>query len=355
MIFRIGHLGDTIVALPAFWALRRRFPSARLSLLTNLDQQNSHYVSPTSVLPTHGLFDEFIPYPANLGTAKTIVALLQLIKKLRRRKFDAAVYLMPRIRTPIQIKRDRLFFRIVGLSELLGSEFLLNNRVSNLNLGASAREESESNFLLRMLGDIGIRSDPSETDLLLTEDEIAAAGEWLETSLRDRNGVRLIGVGPGAKWESKIWSEGRFFDVVNQLIRTYDCHPIVFGGKEDREKGQRMVDRWGRGSNAAGALSVREAASVLHQCAMYLGNDTGTMHLAAAVGIPCVAIFAGVDRPGRWDPFGEQNHLFRSPFNCPGCLPGNCVNQKRCLDLIETEQVYRACSMILDRLGELEK
>jgi heptosyltransferase-2 len=71
-----------------------------------------------------------------------------------------------------------------------------------------------------------------------------------------RKRKRLIGVAPGSKWESKIWSEERFYKVIERLIAEKNVFPVVFGGREDREKGNRLINRWGIGANAAGELDI---------------------------------------------------------------------------------------------------
>ncbi len=337
-----------MVALPALWALRRRFSSSRLTLLTNLDKRNPEYVSPASVLPSKGLVDDFIAYPTNLDIPGRAAAYLQLAREIRRRRFDSIIYLMPRMRSRQQVARDRMFFRLCGLVDLRGSEFLLDNRLDLPVPGHSPRIESESNFLLRLLADTGVEVNTWETELLLTENEVAAAKQSLGFAASGPFDGKFIAVGPGAKWESKMWSEDRYGEVVAELVRKYDCHPIVFGGEEDMEKGQRMIRKWGRGSNAAGLLSVRESAAILGECMLYIGNDTGTMHLAAAMGTPCVAIFSAIDWIGKWVPFGENNRIFRSSFECKGCEFGKCANQKQCLELINTDEVFRACCEIIE-------
>jgi ADP-heptose:LPS heptosyltransferase len=82
---------------------------------------------------------------------------------------------------------------------------------------------------------------------------------------------------------------------------------------------------------------------------LYLGNDTGTMHLAASVGTPCVAIFSALDLIGRWHPFGTENEVFRRSVECEGCFSPTCFNKNKCLDLISAGEVYEACVRILDR------
>lgn len=343
LIFRIGHLGDTIVALPALWSLRERFPTSRLTLLTNIDLRNRHYISPASVLPQNGLIDEFIAYPTNLRSVFKAAALLKLIGELRSRQFDLAIYLMPRQRTPLQVTRDTIFFRLCGLRGLIGSDFLLRNRLEVPCPKPLSSTIREARFLLEMLKDLGIEPGLEKTDLLLTPVELASADRWIRESSAAAGSATLIAIAPGAKWKSKRWAEENYSEIVSMLLQDHDVFPVIFGGKEDREAGDRMLGRWGRGANAAGILTVRESAALLRECALYLGNDTGTMHLASAVGTPCVAIFAAVDWIGRWDPFGQGNRLFRSAFHCEGCEPGGCVNKNRCLELIPKEEVYREC------------
>ena len=88
---------------------------------------------------------------------------------------------------------------------------------------------------------------------------------------------------------------------------------------------------------------MRVAAAALGRCALYLGNDTGTMHLAAAVGTPCVAIFAAIDQANRWKPFGVHNALFRTRVECEVCLSPECFNDNICLRQINAEDVFEAC------------
>jgi ADP-heptose:LPS heptosyltransferase len=149
---------------------------------------------------------------------------------------------------------------------------------------------------------------------------------------------------------AKRWPEERFAEVVAKLIEDFDIWPVVLGAEEDREMGERLLRTWGRGYNAAGALSLRGAAAVLSHCAMFLGNDTGTMHLAAAVGVPCVAVFSARTYPGAWNPYNVPSRVFRSQIECEGCLLVECVErQNECLKRIAVEPVITACEEILQQ------
>ncbi len=139
-----------------------------------------------------------------------------------------------------------------------------------------------------------------------------------------------------------------FVEVIQKLIKKYDVFPVIFGGREDFETGQKILANLKTGANAAGKLNIREGSAALGHCKLYLGNDTGTMHMAAAVGVPCVALFAAIDFPGRWYPFGENNKIFRNAVECEGCHTPDCFNDHKCLKMISAAKVFEACCGILD-------
>jgi ADP-heptose:LPS heptosyltransferase len=101
---------------------------------------------------------------------------------------------------------------------------------------------------------------------------------WLD-QLPSDDGRPWIGVGPGSKMPAKRWPEDRFREVVRELIEEFEIWPVVFGGAGDAPLGRRLISGWGRGFNAAGALSLRGSAAALQRCLFLLTNDTGTMHL----------------------------------------------------------------------------
>ncbi len=349
LVFRIGHLGDTIVALPAFWEIRNRFPSANIALLSNSDPLNPNYVSASSVIPEHGLFDETISYPATTGGISYYFEMIKLARKIRRFAPDTVFYLMPRIRTLKQIRRDELFFKLGGVKSLIGADHLRQNRLPARAEYPAREINSEADHLLRSLGFDEPDLEKGSDDLLrLNENELAVGRDLIEQSVSSgADPVRIIAVAPGSKWGSKVWAEENYRETVQHLIDEFDIFPIVFGGPEDAEKGERLIRDWGRGLCAAGKLNVRESAAAMKICKLYLGNDTGTMHLAAAVGTKCVAIFAAVDYPGRWYPFGSGHKIFREQVSCEGCQTPLCFNDHLCLEKIQIGSVLAGCREIL--------
>ncbi|HEX8637351.1 MAG TPA: glycosyltransferase family 9 protein [Pyrinomonadaceae bacterium] len=352
LIFRTGHLGDTLVSLPAYWAVRKSFPEASLTLLSNANSASRKYVLAQNILPEKGLFDDWLTYPIETGKAEYLQSLAVLFKEIRRRKFDAIVYLMTRNRIPSQVKRDVWFFRLCGIKNIIGTGYLLRHYLDPKSRPPLPEVESEADYLLNCLKfeDFPFAAKAISSELLLTSEEISTAQKWLsENCFLHENAKRLVAVAPGSKWESKIWSEERFYQVVGKLIAEKNVFPIVFGGAEDREKGNRLIEKWGKGANAAGELDIRPAAAALAKCQLYVGNDTGTMHLAAAVKTPCVGIFSAIDWSGRWKPFGENHKIIRKKVECEGCLSPISLKGNKCLDLIEVKEVYDACLEVLNQ------
>ncbi len=349
LIFRIGHLGDTLVSLPAFWAIKNAFPDAHLTLLTNVNAKSANYVVANSVLPEKGLIDDWLYYPTELSKIGTALGFAKLWNEIRREKFDDLFYLMTRNRTPSQISRDERFFRSAGVKNIFGTDFLRQNIIEKMPIRPLAPVESEAEFLLKSVAASGIAVNFNvKPDLLLSAAEKSFAENWLKencgTAFTEK---KLVAVAPGSKWESKIWAEENYALVVSALIEKHGIFPVIFGGQEDRETGNRLLQKFGFGANAAGELNIRQAAAALANCRLYLGNDTGTMHLAAAVETPCVAVFAAIDRAGRWHPFGKNHAVFRETVECEGCYLPICPFQNKCLALIEPKRVWAACEAIL--------
>lgn len=347
LIYRIGQIGDTIVSLPALWAIRRHLPQAHLTLFSDSHSQN-HVMSARSVLPECGLFDQWLSYPANVNgsSARDMIGVLP---ELRRQRFDTLVYLAPRIRSARQIQRDLLFFRMAGIRRFIGHQGFapLPPRAE----GPLPSIEHEADHLLRRIALSGIpvpAAGEGEINLALTEAERCTADDWLESQL-PLDSVPIVGIGPGSKWPSKCWPEIYYAELGRKLIDQFGIYPVVFGGPEDADIAKRLTQTWGRGSVAAGVFNLRQAAAALRRCTFYLGNDTGTMHLAAAEGTPCVAIFSAQDWPGRWYPYGANHTVLRHSVSCEGCMLAVCtVEGLRCLRGLGVDEVLEACRKKLE-------
>jgi asparagine synthase (glutamine-hydrolysing) len=352
LVFRIGQLGDTIVALPAMWSVRRHFPNAHVALLCDR-HPGKRYVLGSDLLQRAGIFDEFLSYPvSDLGFILKPHRMANLLVAIRRRRFDTLVYLAPSNRTIDQVERDRWFFSLAGIKNFIAMEGFpkLSPKIAGQPLEGS---DSETDLLLKRLAVSGIPIRSGEDSLMelgLGRAEQTQVSAWLLSQQRSDGDRPWLAIGPGSKMPAKRWPLERFERVVSSLINEFDVWPVVFGGKEDTVLGSQLLQTWGRGYNAAGGLGLRAAAAALKRCTLFLGNDTGTMHMAAAVGVPCVAVFSSRERPGVWFPYGDSHRVFRSRIDCEGCWLVECIErQNECLKRVSVDEVLDACRDLLRR------
>ena len=354
LIFRPGTLGDTLVALPALWAVRKHFYDHSVVLLSDCHPRRG-LVPASEVLKGSGVCDEFLEYPVDLSWRGRVALPWRmgvLLARLRRRRFGALVYLASAPRSRRQVARDHLFFRSAGIGRFIGMD--LQNGLPPVP--GPLAPAPESDLLLQRLEFAGIEVPAfgeGSTELGLGPVEEARVGAWL-AKLPSDGGRQWISVGPGGKKPVNLWPIERYEAVVASLIQRFDVWPVVFGGAADRETIERLIANWGRGHNAAGALNVRAAMAAMKRCLMHLGNDTGTMHMAASVRIPCVGIFASAQPLGWWHPYGAGHRILQRRIDCEGCLLEKCEGHAHeCLLSTTTDHAMGACVEILTRPDRL--
>lgn len=350
LVFHVGSLGDTLVALPSFWAVRDAFPQARRVMLTKTAARGAIPVG-REILEGSGLFDDYLlfdgdyhAYGKNLPRWRKWLGALALIRQLRAGRFDMVVYLAPSVREPAQIERDLLFFRLAGIRHVIGARALGRQD--------DADHAPEAQRLLSRLAGSAVAPPPlqrARRDLSLAATDRFAVARWLaERPAVPASVGPWVAFAPGSNLQSKLWPAERFEAVGRELIARFNIWPVIVGGIEDAAVADRLLSAWGRGTHAAGALPVRQSAALLERCRLFVGNDTGTMHLAAACDVPCVALFSARDVPGKWEPMGGHHRVLRKSVPCAGCMLVRCEVQDRlCMRLIEVDEVVSIASGLL--------
>ena len=343
LIFRFGQLGDTLVALPAISAIRRRHPEHRLVLLTPHHPASSGRISSWSLLHETGWFDEVLFYEQHLRLFPKALWAMSLAMQLRKKRFDHVYNLAPDRRTTRQLLRDRLFCEIMIDAKHYHAEGRAIDH-SHAHGISQTRVEQEWLRLLRIVQPHPDIDELNRFRLSIPQNEHKNA----QSLLRDL-GVAptqaLVAFGPGSKMPAKEWPEDRFENVGTALLAQFKNIVLVtVGGAEERALCERLCAAWGpRSRNLAGHLSVYGSAAVLSRCAVYVGNDAGPMHLAAMAGTRCVAIFSARDVPGRWEPFGSGHIILREKPECAGCMLEVCEQErKKCLTRIPVDSVLTA-------------
>ena len=333
LVYRLGSIGDFVIALPCLNLVRRRFPSAKIRLLTNLPV-DARTTPAMSVLEGTGLVDQFVSYRAATRDPHELWALARDIKTFAP---DLLVYLAsPRGTWPVY--RDYLFFRWCGVRRMVGFPFQRDQRLVRSPRDKNALWEREAERLARCVESLG-QADVEAAqnyDLLLSEAERAvadkclkeAAGSWLEY-----NG--FLGLSIGTKQEANDWGDDNWRTTLAAL-RSCGLALVLIGSIEDRDRSQRLADRWPEPAiNLCGQLSPRVSAAVIRHARAFLCHDSGPMHLAAAVGTPCVAVFSSLNPPGKWYPLGG-NHRILYP-----------ASSEKSIAAITPRQVIAAATQVL--------
>src|SRR5262249_16666750 len=137
----------------------------------------------------------------------------------------------------------------------------------------------EADLLIERLAQSGLPTPPSGSGNGGVGPGDPAEVDRALHGLATDGGRPWIAVAPGSKLPVKIWPLERYGQVVRRLIDKFDIWPVVIGGPEDRERGERLLHLCGRGYDFAGELGIRGSLAALRRCRLYLGNDTGPMHL----------------------------------------------------------------------------
>jgi ADP-heptose:LPS heptosyltransferase len=308
------------------------------------EQPGRSLVQACDILDGSGLIDDYIVYPVG-----SPLVMARLLLQLRSRKFDILVYLIRANVDDRRIQRDKLFFRLAGIKRCIGMQEFCKPPINRPGMPMAAIQHIADALLARFRAD-GLKTPiagQGRVDIGIGEREQDNVKRWL-WGLPDDGGRRWLAIGPGSKMPCKIWPSERYLAVAKYLVSENDLWPVIFGGPGDRYIGERLLQELGRGYVAAGVLGVRDSMAAMERCLLFLGNDTGTMHMAAACGVRCVAIFSSRDIPGLWYPYGNGHVVLRTQVSCEGCMLEECVERKmKCILSISVQQVIEACRSIL--------
>jgi heptosyltransferase-3 len=303
VIYRLGSLGDTIVALPCFHKLAEVFPEAERYVLTN-KPVSSKAAPLEAILRGSGLVDGIIDYPIRL---RSISQLWDLATRLKMLKASTLVYLTPP-RGRIEVLRDIVFFRLCGFKRIVGApkgDDLQDGAIDD----ATGLVEFECERLARSVAEFGPidLDNRSSWDLRLTDQEREAGASALEPF----DGRPFIAINMGGKVVENHWGNDNWRHLFRELALTHAAYGLlVIGAAEEGACVAEITAKWPSVVvNACGRLMPRESAAALEKARLFIGHDSGPMHLAAACGVDCVAPFGSQNPPRRWHPYGPRHRI----------------------------------------------
>jgi len=326
LVYHVGGIGDTLVALPAFRMLKANFPDAEFDLL-NLAAVNSR-----THAQIYGNTDLFAR-KTFLMPASRPVLYLQFARAFFSRRYDAFYSFSFSDAPPVSLAA---MCRVRGC------------KVFHCAPHRDFPELTIAEGYLRMLEKTGLKHPGDITfELPLTEQEIQLAVS-VRKQLPD---APPIAFGTGGNQSACVWPVERYAEVISWLKKRHDFTPVFIGGESDRTAAETLIAQHGGIFLADTACrGVRETVAFLRLCRGYAGNDTGSIHLAAAAGIPCLGIYSAHNLPAaRWLPNCPDRLVLRHDPECAGCERHDCPKgtPPPCLLNITADEILDAAERLL--------
>jgi heptosyltransferase I len=336
LIVRLSAIGDVVHTVPVVCALREHFPQAFLAWV--VEERSA------GLLRGHDAIDELITLPR--GWLKSPRGVWQLWRRLHDLHFDAALEVQGLTKAAI-VARLSGAVRRIGFGNPWGREltqYLNNELVDTPGLHVVDRNVQ----LLRPLGIVS----PKVQFRLPEHFEDAEIAEQIIGRHGLQNGYAIIN--PGAGWVSKLWPTDRFAAVARHLGKKWNLPTLVVWAGNDEMQMSLQIGIGSQGhAQIAPGTTLPVLAALARRAKMFIGSDTGPLHLAAAVDTPCVGLY-GPWPAERHGPYGQQHIAIQKAF-----FEGSTRQRRRAssdlMQAITVEDVCNACDRVLQSIGKRKK
>ncbi|MFN8472463.1 MAG: glycosyltransferase family 9 protein [Anaerolineae bacterium] len=335
-VFRALALGDLMLSVPAFRALRRRFPDAEISYLglpwsRALMRRFTAYVDRVVEFAGYPGIDE-VPYDSQRTE--------RFLAEQQAYDYDVVIQMHG------SGQASNPFALALGGRITVGH--YVDTPLAGLTLGRVWREEHESVRALALVGMLGADTSDVSLEFPILPDERLEAAQLMQP-LAARGGLWL-GMHPGASVASRRWPPHYFASVADHFAYHYGAQIVLTGGPDEREIALAVAAHMAaRPLDLSGQTSLGGLAAVIDSLDLFLTNDTGPSHIGYALGTPSVTVFGPV-HPARWEPLGPGDHtVLYQPVGCNPCGLTECPIDHRCLRWIHPETVIEALETLLAR------
>jgi heptosyltransferase II len=332
-------IGDAMMSIPAFRALRRIFPGARISLHTRAGAEG--------IFRDARFIDEILAFEPGKSKFKTA---LEQSKILREKNFDLAVLFPNSFESALTAKMARVPKRFGYAKD--GRRFLLTNAAE---IPAWKHEKHEAFYYLNLIAEIendyfGMRSvleDEPRVDLNVSQERKTEARKILEA-----NGVdparKTIALGVGStNSRAKRWQAASYAELNDKLQREFNANVVLVGAKNENDVSTDVFEKSSlKPSVLTGKTNLAEAVAILSEVDLFVSNDMGLAHVAPAVGTKTIVIF-GPTNEKTTQPIGSE--IIRKPVECAPCMLRDCPIDHRCMTRISADEVFERAKEILSK------
>ena len=345
LIYKIGNIGDIVCAVPAIIAIRKNFPEAKIALLTSPGKIEASGAK--ELLEKAWYVDELkVYYGADIDSWQKKK---KLVGDLKKNRYDLFIQL------PDDLANFRTLFRNMIFAKLIGVKSAFGFKIRTIQLFKKTQvdyttQKTEVESLLDLLKENSIKVGEAEFDFNISDEHKNKVKKLLEEKWDriDKKEIIVV-ISPGGKRETNQWPIERFAGIAEYLQEKYGAKILIVGGPGDIPKAEIMK----KGLNNSGVLvtvgklELLETLELLKYCSFLIANSTGTMHLAAAVGMPAVCLFTTRDVFGRWFPYGKNHKILYHKFTDCNYKKEECI--KKSIEMISVEEVISACDKLIKK------
>lgn len=334
LIRAANWVGDAIMTTPVIRAVRRNFPHARVTILAK------PWVIP--VYENNPYISDIMVYDS-VGRHRGQMGVLRLSRDIKKKKFHLAILMQNAFEAALLAFLARIPER-VGYN----TDFRTLLLSPSVRLNPALKKKHLIHYYMGILEGVGLMTDGTRQDLFVSDADRDHAARLLKDKGLGQ-GKPFIGINPGATGgTAKRWFPERYARLCELLSEKYQTRILIFGGPADYSLGEKISDMAPASCiNIAGKTSLSQAFALISGLDLFVTNDSGLMHAAAALGVPQAAIIGSTD-PVATAPFSDQSILIREQVPCAPCLKKECPIDHRCMDLIPVDRVFQICKTILD-------
>ncbi|MBI3313818.1 MAG: glycosyltransferase family 9 protein [Candidatus Omnitrophica bacterium] len=342
LIIRLDSLGDVLMTRPAVHALRKHLPHARIELLVS-EKWEALFRDTTEVDEVIALKENWLDQ--KLSWMATLRNIILLSKALRRKKFDLA----------IDFRGDLLNILLMTLAGIprrygygiTGGDFLLTHSAHY------AFDRHQVFVNLALVDDLVQEEDPGQAPLAINRERYRKF--WDKEAIRRLGEERpRIVIHPGAAYPSKRWPGQKYRELIMSLLNERLGSVILIGTRKEKEEMKNLNFSGTEILDLRGETTLEELPVLFEACDVYIGNDSGPAHLAAAQGMEIISIFSGTNDFRVWHPWTKTLHLFRHDVPCSPCEAKECpLKHHDCMEKISMNDVLSKLKEILVRKGQL--
>lgn len=347
LVIKLRHIGDVLLTVPVFRALRENFPSAHIAALVNSGTEE--------VLTGNPLIDEIIVFDRslkNLSILKRPWMEILFLKEIRKKEFDMTFDLTGSDRTAIISfsSSAKYRFSFVSRKGFYGRRYMYSHL---------AKKDGSGHMVLQNLSlprQVGIDTKDLGIDIYVPEKAKDFVKELFNIARITERDI-VIHIHPVARWSFKCWKDEYMAEIISWLL-DMGIKIIVTSSpdKKELEKTKKILSlvasykshHASRVIDLSGKTTIKQLAAVSQACDLFLGVDSASMHIASAVGTPVVVLF-GPTREDRWGPWNTEHIILSEQMICKPCRKGSCegADLRKCMEIISPEKVKEAVKRLL--------